>query len=76
MSYARFSEVSDVYVFSHVDGYVKCCECLFHEECNFHSADEIVEHLRKHVKSGHKVPASLLNVKLYEDETFVLYEPN
>ena len=32
MSYCRFSDNSDVYVFHHVGGYYQCCSCLLAEK--------------------------------------------
>ena len=71
MSYARFSETSDVYVFAHVGGFVQCCGCALGDEWDFHSAAEVVAHLREHEEAGHVVPEHLFDEALYEADDFV-----
>lgn len=51
MSYARFDETSDVYVFMHVDGWLECCFCsLGPDSFKAHSTQEMVDHLARHLK--------------------------
>lgn len=71
MSYARFSDESNVYVFPHAGGYVQCCGCSLDDVWNYHSAPEVVAHMQAHVEAGHKVPEYLLDPTLYEDGDFV-----
>lgn len=71
MSYARFGENSDVYVYSHVGGFIECCGCILGDKWDFHSVAEIVTHLHEHVEAGHKVHPELLDPAMYEDERFV-----
>ncbi|ROR97803.1 hypothetical protein EDD28_2412 [Salana multivorans] len=71
MSYARFGPSSDVYVYGDIAGYVACCGCILSDQWDFHSAAEIVAHLREHVAAGHNVPENLLDESLYPDEDFV-----
>lgn len=54
MSYARWSEESDVYVFLSVDRRFECCAC----ELGEYHADTaaIVAHLEAHLAAGHQVP--------------------
>lgn len=73
MSYARFSDFSDVYVFAHVDGYVSCCGCLLSDNWEHHSAQDVVDHLIDHVEAGHRVPEALLDVTLYDEDDFLPY---
>jgi hypothetical protein len=71
MSYARFSTTSSVYVYAHVGGFIECCGCLLGEEWEFHSREDIVEHMRDHVESGHAVPEHLLSVDTYDESDFI-----
>lgn len=68
MAYARIAKDCDVYVYEDYAGFISCCGCrlipLLGSEW-IHTAAEMVEHLRKHEKAGHKVPAELLDVELY-----------
>lgn len=70
MSYARWSEHSDVYVYAHYLGHVECCGCILDEAPDYHSADDVVAHMREHVTAGHKVPAHLLDPATYPPEDF------
>jgi hypothetical protein len=71
MSYARFSETSGVYVYAHYAGFIECCGCSLGEEWDFHSCEDVVEHMRDHVAAGHLVPEYLLNVETYDEHDFV-----
>lgn len=71
MSYARFGENSDVYVYAHYAGYVQCCGCLLGDWWNFDTAEEIATHMDEHVSAGHKVPAGLTESSTYPDDDFV-----
>lgn len=75
MSYARFGKHSDIYLFAHVGGYVQCCGCWLGDEWNLHSAQEVVQHLEKHVKAGHQVHPALLDPEMYHDKDFEEYQP-
>lgn len=65
MSYARFGEESDVYIFEHVAGYIQCCGCRLVELdekeifgfANLNTAREALQHLNDHVLEGDKVNA-------------------
>jgi len=49
VSYARFAEDSDVYVYLHVDGWLECCFCsLGPDSFKAHSTQEMVDHLGGH----------------------------
>lgn len=58
MSYARFSDNSDVYVFLHCNGWLECCGCLLEPSHIFQAfkTGDMLQHLRAHQKAGHKVP--------------------
>ena len=70
MSYARFGAQSDVYVYAHYLGHVECCGCLLGDTWDFHTAADIVTHLRAHVDAGHTVPADLLDEGTYDASDF------
>ena len=67
MSYCRWSAVSHVYMFHHVDGYITCCGCCLSTEDPFryqrrpdpafYSRSAAIEHLERHRQAGHLVPA-------------------
>lgn len=71
MSYARFGDHSDVYVYADVYGYVACCGCRLGDKWDFHSPAEIVQHLQEHVNAGHLVHPDLLDESLYPPEDFI-----
>lgn len=65
MSYARFGDHSDVYIYEHVGGFIECCGCLLVEPENeqeifgfYHAntAREILSHIDEHLSKGHVVP--------------------
>jgi len=57
MSYARFGEDSDVYVYADAEaGYLRCVGC----NVDFSSTDAMLEHLRGHIASGDAVPAKVI----------------
>ena len=69
MSYARFSEDSNVYVFATIEKgahVAECCGCLLIPRDDegdatapwpqYDSPDGIITHLREHQAAGHKVP--------------------
>lgn len=71
MSFARFSETSDVYVFSTVTGGVECCGCaLVPNSPAFYSFEALAEHLREHEAAGHTIPAHLLDPETYDPDDF------
>ena len=61
MSYVRFSENSDVYVFDHSNGCLCCCGCALNPVSYYaETADEMVKHLLQHEAAGHEIPASVI----------------
>lgn len=73
MSYCRFNDESDVYVystknptFSQGKGYNDvwiCCQCLLNNEIDvkYQSILEMLTHLNKHKELNHKVPEKAIN---------------
>ena len=77
MSYARFGwDGSDVYVFTHVGGFIECCGCWladddteeYYHYASFqaYTTQEMVDHLKKHEETGHTVPSDVYD-RLWED---------
>jgi hypothetical protein len=58
MSYARFSN-ADVYVFMSTSGHLECCGCWLGDQWEFHSTQEMVDHLAAHRAAGHDVPEGI-----------------
>ena len=59
MSYCRFTEDSDVYVFPSVYGGIECCACSLSspgKNVSFPTQEEMIEHLREHQDTGDLVP--------------------
>ena len=77
MSYCRFGDDSDVYLYPHVNGHFECCACrlmglekglAMHKSKKMTNLSEVLVHLTKHKKKGHKVPDSALGRVLDELE--------
>jgi len=69
MSYARFAPDSDVYVYESSRGGIECQRCRFMQPTDAIASgprnnavmvdeDEMIAHLAKHRKAGHRVPES------------------
>ena len=67
MSYARFAPDSDVYVYESSRGGIECQRCRFMQPTDAIASgprnnavmvdeDEMIAHLAKHRKAGHRVP--------------------
>lgn len=58
MSYCRFGEDSDVYVFENIVGRLECCGCDLREHGSFltKSRTAMLAHLDEHRATGHLVP--------------------
>lgn len=74
MSYARFSDDSDVYVYHHVAGFIECCGCWMaspegDEDIAFTrlaTPRRAIMHLMEHVSRGYKVPDSVFD-RIYNE---------
>ena len=63
MSYARFAEDSDVYVYASEAGGIECARCRFIADTKepprnnavMVDEDEMIAHLEKHRRAGHRV---------------------
>ncbi len=60
MSYCRFGEYSDVYLYPSVYGGIVCCSCRLSErpydDITFETQEQALIHLEHHDKSGHEFP--------------------
>ena len=65
MSYCRFSEESNVYLYPHVDGGHHCCGCYLQRHTGefvmLDTLEEVKAHLETHVAAGHRVPQHAFN---------------
>jgi len=67
MSYARFSEWSDVYVYEHCDLGLICEACIIEKKAvKFKNEIEVLKHLYEHIKKGNKVLPSTISA-LWEE---------
>ncbi len=58
MSYCRLGDDSDVYLFPSYDVFI-CYMCKLRKDENnrkFKTLREVLKHLNRHIKAGHKVP--------------------
>lgn len=69
MSYARFAEDSDVYVFLAIGGHLECCGCSLRPRIwEYDSTDALLVHLDEHKAAGHDVPDSCIARLIEERE--------
>lgn len=79
MAYSRFFD-SDIYIYSHVGGWIECQACFLNEPSNeyslFSMSEEInddvhlITHIREHIKAGHDIPEGLLEEILADNERY------
>jgi hypothetical protein len=74
MSFTRFSETSDVYIYTHVDGYIHCCGCAIYGDYRAFSLKDILFHISEHRELGHKVPEGI-EKKISDDVTDQDFKP-
>jgi len=56
VSYARFSEDSDVYVYRDFGGLYRCAWCALGDDWSHKNTDATLAHLQEHIAAGHDVP--------------------
>jgi hypothetical protein len=73
MSYCRWSDDSDVYIYEVVAGGVECCACwllnpqpgtapaIDRPSARIMTRSALIAHLLEHRAAGHKVPAGLID---------------
>jgi hypothetical protein len=79
MAYSRFSN-SDIYIYSHVGGWIECAACwlnegsdeysLFSMSEEIHDDSHLISHISEHVKAGHTVPIGLLDEILNDSDRY------
>jgi hypothetical protein len=79
MAYSRFTD-SDIYIYSHVGGWIECAACWLNEGSDeyslFSMSEEIkddghlIAHIREHIKAGHDMPEGLLEEILADDKRY------
>lgn len=77
MAYSRFWD-SDIYIYSHVDGYIECCACWLNEplEGEFGLSEKISNdedlkaHLALHEAAGHEMPKNLYEEIVSDPERY------
>ena len=55
MSYCRWGDDSDLYIFGDGDGWA-CCNCSIAVDAYFGTLAELKAHVQLHIDAGHKVP--------------------
>lgn len=60
MSYCRFTENSDLYIYPDGFGGLVCCACTLKGSFRTKSRDKMIAHIRQHKKNGDKVPHGLI----------------
>jgi len=56
MSYCRFGDDSDVYVYATFEDTYECCACRLSINWGHKTAADMIAHLEKHRATGHLVP--------------------
>lgn len=62
MSYVRWSDDSDLYIFDDMSGGITCCACLLSDggrklrDFNVATQGEMIAHVEEHIARGHDVP--------------------
>lgn len=82
MSYARFDDDSDVYIYHHYMGFIECCGCWITDPENgedvgfakLETPRRAIRHLMEHVSRGYKVPERTFD-RIYEEYKDNMDEP-
>ena len=84
MSYARFSDDSDVYMYHHYMGFIECCGCWISDEIpdeygeipspRFETPRRAIMHLDEHISRGYQVPQSTFD-RIYSEYAENMDEP-
>ena len=78
MAYSRFFD-SDIYIYSHVEGYIECCACWLNESLvgsTFGLSEKItddnhlIEHIGQHRQLGHNIPDGLEDIILADPDRY------
>ena len=84
MAYSRFFD-SDIYIYSHIDGYIECCACWLNDKLEDYSLfglsekitndEQLIAHLEEHAKVDHNMPENLLQEILADPDRYGKYIP-
>ena len=84
MSYARFSDYSDVYIYHHYQGFIECCGCWISSDTpeeygdipasRFNTPRRAIMHLMEHVSKGYKVSDETFD-RIYDEYKESMDEP-
>jgi hypothetical protein len=79
MAYSRFFD-SDIYIYSHIDGYIECCACWLNDKLEDYSLfglsekitndEQLIAHLEEHAKVDHNMPENLLQEILADRDRY------
>ncbi len=79
MAYSRFFD-SDIYIYSHVGGWIECAACWLNESSDeyslfslseeIHDDGHLITHIGEHIKAGHDIPEGLLEEILADNERY------
>lgn len=82
MSYARFGDDSNVYIYHHYMGFIECCGCWITEPeygeligfARLETPRRAIMHLMEHVSRGYMVPERAFD-RIYEEYAECMDEP-
>ena len=84
MSYARFDDYSDVYMYHHYKGFIECCGCWISDEVpeeygdvpapRFETPRRAIRHLMEHIEKGYKVSDDTFD-RIYSEYQYQMDEP-
>jgi hypothetical protein len=84
MSYARFDDYSDVYMYHHYMGFIECCGCWISDEipegyedvpaCRLETPRRAIRHLMEHISRGYKVSDMVFD-RIYDEYANEMDEP-
>jgi hypothetical protein len=72
LAYSRFWD-SDIYIYSHVEGYICCAACWLSPEAqseNIKDDEHLFLHLHEHFKAGHDVPEMLYYEIIMDEDRY------
>ena len=84
MSYARFDDYSDVYMYHHYMGFIECCGCWISDEIpegyedvpasRLETPRRAIRHLMEHISRGYKV-SEITFERIYGEYADCMDEP-
>jgi hypothetical protein len=84
MSYARFDDYSDVYMYHHYQGFIECCGCWISDDIpegyedvpasRLNTPRRAIMHLMEHISRGYKVSDETFD-RIYDEYKENMDEP-